>query len=478
MNIIKKYTGRTLWLAGIMLTTLLTGCGGSSGTSTTDSLVAETAPVNEVENVGVNSKVFVTFSEEMNAETITDTSFTVSGPTLTALDGTVSYDVASKTASFTLPVSRPFAINTLYTATVTTAVKSTVGISMATDYVWSFTTGTTADTDAPTVSSVEPLDNAIDVILNRSVSATFSEAIDRSTVTASTFTLSAGGNLVSGVFRFTNHVATFDPASDLASNTVYIATLTSGITDTAGNELAATPWTWSFETGSTNALGPDPVNLGTAGDFVILAKTAISKDSNVDTLITGDIGVSPAARTFITGFSETMDASNEFATSTYVVGNIYAADLTPPTPAKMTTAVSDMQTAYTDAAGRPTPDYLNFGSGEIGGKILSPGLYKWGTDVSISTNVTLKGDMNDVWIFQIDGNITQAGTADIILDGALAKNIFWQIAGETVFIGTGASFHGVVLAQKQINVKTGATVNGRLLSQTQVTLEGNAVTQP
>ncbi len=222
--------------------------------------------------------------------------------------------------------------------------------------------------------------------------------------------------------------------------------------------------------------GPAPVGLGTAGNFAILAKSGISTVPT--SAVTGDIGVSPISQTAITGFSQTLDASNTFSTSTQVTGKIYAADYAPPTPTYMTTAVSDMQTAYTDAAGRTLPNFTELGAGEIGGLTLVPGLYKWGTGVSISTDVTLSGGPNDVWIFQIAGGITMAATKNVILaGGALPQNIFWQTFG-AVAIGTTAHFEGIVLSQTAINVGTGASVNGRLLAQTAVTLQQNAITQP
>jgi hypothetical protein len=137
-----------------------------------------------------------------------------------------------------------------------------------------------------------------------------------------------------------------------------------------------------------------------------------------------------------------------------------------------------METAYTDAAGRVTTDFIDLGAGEIGGLTLAPGLYKWGTGVAISTDVTIDGGPNDVWIFQISGDVTQAsGTQVILSGGALPKNIFWQTFGQTM-IGTNAHFEGIVLCQTAIILETGASVNGRLLAQTAVTLDQNAVTQP
>jgi hypothetical protein len=118
------------------------------------------------------------------------------------------------------------------------------------------------------------------------------------------------------------------------------------------------------------AAGPAIVNLGTAGDFVVLAKTAISTTGT--THITGDIGVSPVAATYITGFG--LIKVGTYSTSSLVTGKVYAADYTPPTPAKMTTAIGDMGTAYTDAAGRKLPDYTELYAGDVTGKTLTPGL--------------------------------------------------------------------------------------------------------
>ena len=222
--------------------------------------------------------------------------------------------------------------------------------------------------------------------------------------------------------------------------------------------------------------GPAVVVLGLAGNFAILAKSGISTVPY--SAVTGDIGVSPIDQTAITGFSETMDSSNTFSTSVQVSGSIFAADYSPSTPIDMTGAVSDMETAYTDAAGRTLPDATELGAGEIGGLKIAPGLYKWGTDVLISTNVTLEGGPNDRWIFQIAGGLTMASARRVILaGGARAKNIVWQVFG-SVAIGTTSEFEGVVLCQTDINLATGASVNGRLLAQTAVNLDQNAVTEP
>ena len=219
-----------------------------------------------------------------------------------------------------------------------------------------------------------------------------------------------------------------------------------------------------------------PVNLGTSGNFAVLSKSGIS--TIPASSIIGDIGVSPIDQTAVTGFSLVMDPSNVFATSTQVTGKVYAADFADPTPFNLTTAVGDMETAYNDAAGRTNPNFTELGAGEIGGLTLVPGLYKWSTDLLITTDVTLNGSSNDVWIFQVAGSITQAnGTSVILTGGALAKNIYWQCAG-IVSIGTTAHFEGIVLTQTSISLGTGASLNGILLAQTAVTLDANAITKP
>jgi len=219
-----------------------------------------------------------------------------------------------------------------------------------------------------------------------------------------------------------------------------------------------------------------PVNLGSAGNFAILAKSGISTTGT--TSIIGDIGVSPAAATYITGFGLIMDSSNQFSTSSRVTGKVYASDYAVPTPANTTAAISDMQTAYVNAAGRTLPAATELGAGNIGGMTLAPGLYKWGTGVIIPTDVTLSGGANDVWIFQIGQTLTVSNGIHVNLSGgAQAKNIFWQVAGQTT-LGTTSVFNGNILDQTAIVLNTGATLNGRALAQTAVTLNANTVIKP
>lgn len=217
------------------------------------------------------------------------------------------------------------------------------------------------------------------------------------------------------------------------------------------------------------------VRLGAAQTFVILAKSGISTVPTAR--ITGNLGVSPAAASYVTGFSLTADATNVFSTSPQVTGNVYAADHSSPTPSNLTTAVLDMQAAFTDAAGR-APDTTELGAGNVGGKTLPPGVYKWGTGLLIPTDVTLSGPASGVWIFQIAKDLTiSSGARTVLAGGALPENVFWQVAGQ-VELGTTAHIDGIVLAQTAIMLRTGASSHGRLFSQTAVVLDASSVVQP
>jgi hypothetical protein len=437
--------------------------------------VTLTDPLSNATSVATNKKVTATFSEAMDPLTITTTTFTLKQGA-TDVSGTVTYSGVNAVFK---PAST-LAASTVYTATMTTGAKDLAENALAAKYEWSFTTGTSADTTAPTVTLTDPLSNATGVAVSKKVAATFSEAMDPLTITTTTFTLKQGTTDVSGTVTYVGLVAKFTPDSNLAANTTYTATMTTGAKDLADNALAA-KYEWSFTTLTTAAQGPAPVDLGTAGNFVILTKTGITTTGV--TAITGDIGVSPIDSTAITGFGLIMDSTNQFATSSLVTGKIYASDYAVPTPANMTTAVSDMETAYTDAAGRTTPDATELGAGNITGQTITPGLYKWGTGVSIDAagKVTLNGGANDVWIFQIAGDLTvNPGAGVTLAGGALAKNIFWQIGGGTgVTLDTTSTFKGIILASKAIVFKNGATlVNGRALAQTNVTLIANTITAP
>ena len=211
------------------------------------------------------------------------------------------------------------------------------------------------------------------------------------------------------------------------------------------------------------------VDLGIAGNFVILSKTGIT--DVYKSAVTGDIGTSP-----ITGAAMVISCPE-------VTGTIYSVDAAGPAckvtnATRLTSAIGDLQAAYTDAAGRINPDFLNLGAGNIGGKTLTPGLYKWSSALIIPADIAISGGPNDVWIFQVAGTLTMASAVNITLaGGAQAKNIFWVVA-DAVTLGTTSHFEGNILGQTGINLQTGASINGRMLAQTAVTLQMNTVTQP
>jgi hypothetical protein len=150
----------------------------------------------------------------------------------------------------------------------------------------------------------------------------------------------------------------------------------------------------------------------------------------------------------------------------------------------LTAAMGDMTIAYNDAKGRtpiPTGPNLNPGAGDLAGLTLGPGLYKFTSGALITTDVHLDagGDSSSVWIFQITSTLDVSNGAQVILDnGALAKNIFWQV-GSAANIGTGVGFKGTIMAQTAITVGTTSTVDGRLLAATEsVTVNGTSVNLP
>jgi hypothetical protein len=237
----------------------------------------------------------------------------------------------------------------------------------------------------------------------------------------------------------------------------------------------ATAGATAKDSGVPSGNSPVAVDLGAAGDFAILAMSGVS--TVPASKVTGDVGVSPAAASYITGFSLIADATEVFATSTQVTGRVSAADYAEPTPTKLTTAVADMLLAFTDAAGR-SPDVTELGAGDVGGMTLEPGVYKWGTGLLIPTDVTLSGSKTDVWIFQIAQDLTIANATKVVLSGgALPKNVFWQVAG-LVDIGTTAHCEGVILSKTSATLRTGASLNGRLMAQTSVDIDASTIIAP
>lgn len=360
----------------------------------------------------------------------------------------------------------------------------------------------------PTVGSSSPANNATNiatstnstanVLTGTQLSATFTQAMNPTTVTpVGAFTLkqTVTGTNVPGTVTMNaaNTVATFSPtAAALLPNTSYTATVTTAARNAAGTAMA-NPVQWTFTTNVTAKVSQAPVNLLSVltNNFVILTKTGITNTGSHLSVITGNIGASPITAaamdnvfcTEITGTIYGVDAAyTGSGATTCFAGNPGVPAVIPPDANKtlVDNAVADMVTAYNEAAGRTGPDFVDLFAGNISGRTLAPGLYKWSTGVTIASDVTLSGSADDVWIFQIAGDITQSSaTAVKLLGGAMAKNVFWQVSGPTgVAINTTGHFEGTILAQKAITLNTGTVANSRMLSQTAVTLDATTITRP
>jgi hypothetical protein len=423
--------------------------------------VTLTDPLNLATGVALDQKIVATFSKTMDASTITSTTFTLKQGT-TVIAGLVSYSGTS--ATFT-PISN-LTSNTAYTATVTTGAKDLDGNALAANYVWSFTTLVIVP---PTVTLTDPLDLATNVALDKKITATFSKTMDASFITTSTFTVMLGTSAVSGFVSYSGTTATFTPATSLASNAVYTATITTGAKDLAGTSLVSNH-VWTF----TTALGAGglPVVLGTSARFAILSNSAITDIPT--SAITGDVGISPGARSSITGL-----------TIPEVTGTIFAADDASPVPAMLIAAKDDALSAYLDATAevRGTPTSL---SGNINGLTLVPGLYASGTSIELSPGGIVyldgQGDANAVFVIRSATSITTSATSQVVLtNGANAKNIFWS-AGSAVTLGTNSKMKGTIIASTSISLLTGARLDGRALIQGaaagQVSLDQNIIVLP
>lgn len=250
--------------------------------------VVSTDPVNNAANVGLAKIVSATFSTGMNAVTINTSSFILKQGT-TLIPGGVTY--SGTTATFT-PVA-PFLENTVYTATIVKTSKDLAGNAMIADYTWSFATGT-----IPIVVSTSPVDGATDVMLNKVITASFSKVMNPLTMNSATFLLSDGTTPISGTITYSGNTAAFKPSVLLLPNTLYTATITTGVRDSSGNATASN-YTWTFRTGVLlDAIRP----------------TVIATDPTNGTLSV------PVNKVLTATFSENMD-STSINTTTFLVKN-------------------------------------------------------------------------------------------------------------------------------------------------------------
>ena len=419
-------------------------------------LVSSTTPLDAALGVAVNTTVAAVFGEPMDATTLSSTSFTLKQGTA-PVAGVVSY--SGTTATFT--PSSDLAGGTNYTAKITTAARDVDGNALSTDKIWGFTTS-----GPPTVTSTQPANNASKICPSQAIQATFSKAMDPSTITTSTFTLKNGPTPVPGAVTYNGLTATLKPASDLALNTLYTATISSAAKSVGGDALAADK-SWTFTTASAPC--QQPVNLRTLSTFAAVAGAGLTNsNSGGQTTINGDVGLYPTATCLGDGSPCTrMDP--------IINGTLYAAD--PQGLAKQ--AKDDLTQAYNDGAGRP-PGVIK---ADLAGLTLAPGVYTSLSSMSIAVggHLTLdaQGDSNAVWIFQVGSSLTVNNNAQVILvNGAKANNIFWAIFASST-LGTNVSFKGNILAGSSNSLGPGTVVEGRMLCRTgQITLLSNTVTVP
>jgi hypothetical protein len=479
--------------------------------------VISTVPLNDAAGVPLNQIVSATFNQTMNPATINSGTFTLTGPGLTAVSGLLAYAAIGNTLVFT-PASN-LAPSTLFTATISTGAKNLAGLALASNYSWTFTTGTTTAATAPEIVSTVPANAAINVPLNQAVSATFTKAINPLTITTATFQLTGpGGTAIAGTVSYDaiNFIATFTPAVSLLASSNYIATVTSGVTDLAGNPLGTTGASnpWNFTTGTAPV--PPPIVLGpTIALFGGFGGGAGMTNQGIHTVINGSIGTT-AASTLITGFHDTSlpivgaDWPCSYTESPLNVGQVNGViDTAAPPPtvgcpdegtaqtmALATQAALEASTAYITLQGLSSDGVL---AAELGGTTIYPGVYTNASSVAITNgDLTLdaQGDPNAYWIFQIGSSLTVGDptgpqTRSVILaGGAKASNIFWAVGGgpgAVINYGGGGTMVGTIISQPGITVSspgqstssTVTTINGRVLAlNASVTMVNTVINVP
>ena len=452
-----RHSTYTIWFTTLLLLLVSNGCSDPDKTiapGLTPPTVLSVAPTG-ASGACTNTIVSAVFSEAINPDTINASTFTLTGPNSASVAGQVTYNGTTKTAIFTS--SSSLAINTTYTATITTGTKDMFGNALATNDVWTFTTGVATCTGlgAPTVVSVTPADGACP---DTAVTATFNEAMNPATINATTFTLTGSGATGTVSYDAPDITATFTPSAALDLNTTYTATITTGAQDVFGNALA-TDFTWTFTTAVAACQATVPLN--SAATFEILAGSTVTNTG--PTIITGgDLGLSPGSA--VTGFPP--------------------GTLTPPAVMHLTDPIAaqaqlDLTAAYNYAAGVQGAAVL---PGDLSGLTFTPGVYKTSSTVELSAgNFTLDGQGNAsaVFIFQVGSTLTTLGSTQVILAGnAQAKNVFWQV-GSSATLGTNSVFQGTILALQSITMDTGASLTGRVLARNgAVTLDSNTITVP
>lgn len=434
-------------------------------TFTTGALVAPkvilTNPLNNALNVPITQVITAQFDVAMNPLTISTTSFTVKNG-LIAVPGSVSY--LGTTATFN-PTANLLP-GVIYTATITTGAQNVAGTGLANNHIWKFTTVAGIP---PTVTVTDPLDNATDVVLNKTITADFSVPMDPLTISTTTFTVKLGAVNVPGTVSYVGSTASFNPTANLQSGETYTATITTGAENLTGTPLAAN-YVWTFDTKAP--LGPLAPVLASVARFGIISGVGVSNNAGPSQINNLDVGIYPGARSSITGFMD-VDGGPGLISG----GAFYASDdIAPPGVAAMLLqAKNDLVIAYNQAAGATIPAPA-VAPADLGGQTLAPGIWTSATTMLLQNgNLTLdaQGDINAVWIFQVGTAFTSVGSGPypsaaggnvILAGGAKAENVYW-VVGSSATIGDYTSFYGTILAFSSITMNTGSTATGRMLAR-------------
>lgn len=327
----ESYTRGLLWFMAMLLGILVTACGGSNSDQAPIlgngpgivvlATVTAVSPLPGAASVPINTKTLTaSFSKAMDASTLTASSFTLACPGSSPIaGGVVSYSAAGSIATLTLPVGTNLPVNTVCTATITNAPKDAAGGPLASSFAWSFTTSSNPDVTAPTVTATVAANAATNVARNTKVSATFSEAMNPSTISAATFSFKQGNVVVPGTLSFSGANLVFAPASPLDANATYTATITTGVTDLAGNPMASA-YVWSWTTGSlldttaptvTATIHPNgatnvPVNSKSGATFsesmdplTVNDQTFLFKETTSGKAVAGTLGYSGVNAVFV-----------------------------------------------------------------------------------------------------------------------------------------------------------------------------------
>jgi hypothetical protein len=426
----------------------------------------------------ISNNIVVAFTEAMDPATVNQNTFMVKGPNNVEVKGIITPDATKKVWTFN-PIDNIIS-DAVYNVTVTTGAKGVSGNSLEKNFVWSFTTNPifAASGPGPSPGGPSPPSPPVRVLTTITLSPALKTLNNGSTQQLTAAGFDQNSDSIAAIITYAS-----------SNETVAIVNASGNVTAVGIGNTTITATSGAISDYSiitvVNAGADCPavaVDLGTSGNYAILTKSGIDAAGTAGTLITGDIAVSPAAATYITGFGALpLDITQCFSTSTLVVGNVYAADyntLGCTTPDVLTTAISDMETAYTTAVGL-ADCVVNLGAGNIGGMTLAPGAYKWTTGLGITTDVYLLGTATDVWVFEIAGALDISTNINVHLTGgALEKNVYWVVA-QGATLNTNTIFYGNIL-----NAGTLATVNpialntGAVLYGRAFTLDGNAVTIP